>query len=87
MYAIEIEPPAQKFIRKLETREQDRILKKIEELRTKPNVGKMLTGQLAGIRSLRAGDYRVLYKIKENLLTIFILRVGNRKNIYDQISR
>jgi mRNA interferase RelE/StbE len=28
------------------------------------------------------GDYRVLYEVKNAVLTIFIIKVGHRKNIY-----
>ena len=83
MYTIIIEPSAEKFITKLDKQEQIRLLRKIDGLKVKPYLGKMLTGQLAGIRSLRIGDYRVLYSVKEDKLIIFVLNAGNRKNIYD----
>ena len=76
IYSIIIEPPAEKFIKKLDKQEQTRLLKKIEDLRVKPYLGKMLTGQLAGIRSLRVGDYRVLYSVKEYILRVINFRTN-----------
>ena len=76
IYSIIIERPAEKFIKKLDKQEQTRLLKKIEDLRVKPYLGKMLTGQLAGIRSLRVGDYRVLYSVKEYILRVINFRTN-----------
>jgi len=40
-------------------------------------------GKLAGLWSLRIGDYRALYQIRHNELIILVLKIGHRKNIYD----
>lgn len=31
---------------------------------------------------IRAGDFRVVYSIDDGLLTILIIRIGNRRDIY-----
>ncbi|MCL1470975.1 type II toxin-antitoxin system RelE/ParE family toxin [Argonema antarcticum A004/B2] len=31
---------------------------------------------------LRVGDYRVIYRIENDILEILIIKVGHRKNIY-----
>lgn len=49
-----------------------------------PDIGKQLTGTLKGLRSLRIGDYRVIYKKEIENLIILILAVGHRKNIYNE---
>ena len=83
MFTIILEPPAERFIRKLDKQEQVRLVKKIEELKENPKLGKPLVGQLSGIWSLRIGQYRALYQIKEQQLIIFVLRIGHRKNVYE----
>jgi mRNA interferase RelE/StbE len=31
---------------------------------------------------LRTGDYRVLYEISKDILTVIVIRVGHRKDVY-----
>jgi mRNA interferase RelE/StbE len=83
MYEIKFKKPALKFFEKLTNFDQEIIGKKIENLKTIPKLGKPLTGNLSGLWSLRVGKYRVLYEIKENILLIYVLNIGHRKNIYD----
>jgi len=45
-------------------------------------VGKPLRGDLAGIWSARRGTYRVLYRIREDLREVIVLRVEHRKDSY-----
>lgn len=59
-----------------------RILAAIDELKTQPTLGKKLSGQLKGSRSLRVGDYRVIYIIIEHHILIQILAIGHRREIY-----
>ncbi|VVB94447.1 Uncharacterised protein [uncultured archaeon] len=56
-----------KFLKKCSADIQIRILKKISELRTIPVYGKNLKGKFSSMRSLRAGDYRIVYEIKGTL--------------------
>jgi mRNA interferase RelE/StbE len=35
--------------------------------------------------SLRAGKYRVIMSIEREKLVIFVIEVGNRKNVYDDL--
>ena len=41
-----------------------------------------LTGNLAGLYKLRAGDYRVVYEIVHDEQTIVIHAIGHRREIY-----
>lgn len=42
--------------------------------------GKPLLGELKGYWRLRVGDYRVVYKIKEDKVEVLIVKVGIRRN-------
>lgn len=66
---------------------QQRISKAIEaRLTTEPaRYGRPLTGTLRGYWKLRAGDYRVVYKIVES--SVLILGILHRKEIYRQIKK
>ncbi|MDD5090498.1 MAG: type II toxin-antitoxin system RelE/ParE family toxin [Candidatus Wallbacteria bacterium] len=64
---------------------KERIRKAIEE-RLLPDPGKYgepLRRGLHGYRKLRVGDYRVIYKIRDE--NILILKIGHRKEVYRQV--
>jgi len=46
------------------------------------NLGKQLSGRLAGIFRYRYGDYRILYILDYTAQTITILGVGHRREVY-----
>lgn len=46
-------------------------------------LGKPLTGAFTGLYRYRMGDYRVIYEISARELRICVVRVGHRKNVYD----
>lgn len=54
-----------------------------EELSDQPHRHKPLSGPLAGLRRLRAGDVRVIFAILTAPERVVILRVGHRKDVYD----
>lgn len=42
--------------------------------------------KLKGFKTLyriRSGDYRIIYTIYQNILIIEVLKIGNRKDVYD----
>jgi mRNA interferase RelE/StbE len=45
-------------------------------------VGKPLRDDLAGIWSARRGTYRVLYRIREDVREVIVLRVEHRRDAY-----
>jgi len=68
-------------LKKLDKQIQIRILSALERIRIKPYPHlKKLVG--CPYFRLRAGDYRVILEIEENKLTILVLEIGHRKNIY-----
>lgn len=44
------------------------------------NYGKSLTGELKGYWRLRAGDFRIIYKINQNDIEVLVVKVGIRRN-------
>jgi len=49
--------------------------------------GKALRGDLAGCRRIRTGDMRIVYQVNEDEVTILIIAVGPRKNIYESATK
>ncbi len=83
MYKIEFGEKASKIFKKLDKSTQEGLGKKIEALKSNPELGKPLTGKLAGLWSLRSGDYRAIYQIRYGELLVLVIKVGHRKNVYD----
>ncbi|KAA0246978.1 MAG: type II toxin-antitoxin system RelE/ParE family toxin [Ignavibacteriae bacterium] len=54
----------------------------IEKLKSQPDLGKQLTGPLKGLRSLRIGDYRIIYKKEKEVFVILVITIGHRKEVY-----
>lgn len=52
-------------------------------LRTDPyRVGKPLVGTLAGLRSARRGEYRVIYRIDGHRLLVDVVTIAHRRDAY-----
>ena len=85
MYNIEISPIALKFLERLEKSNKNisrRIVAAIDSLKTGPFIGKKLLGELSGFRSLRVGEYRILYIVIEKRVLIQIVKIAHRREVY-----
>lgn len=82
IWKIEYNKEAVRNLEKISTSDRNKIFKGIELLKENPDLGKQLVGPLKGLRSLRIGNYRVIYKKEMQIITIIILTVGHRKGIY-----
>ena len=71
----------------LSTTNKIAISKAIEEkLTTEPEFfGKPLQFSLAGLRSLRVGDYRVVFQLKKK--EVFVVLIGHRSVVYSLVSK
>lgn len=45
-------------------------------------VGKPLRGDLTGIWSARRGTYRVLYRLREDVREVIVVRIEHRREVY-----
>ncbi len=50
--------------------------------------GKPLTGEFKGLWRLRAGDYRVIYRIVKDEILVLVIKVGIRRDdqVYQELS-
>lgn len=84
-YRISLTPPAR---RALEVELPESVAAAVFEFLRGPlaadpkRVGKPLVGQLAGLWSARRGDYRVVYRIVDATVTVFVIRIGHRRDVY-----
>lgn len=81
-YSIRIKKSAARELARISARDRSRIVHAIDDLKEHPLSGSPLKGELRGIRRIRVGDYRVLYEIGSKELTILVVRVAGRGNVY-----
>jgi mRNA interferase RelE/StbE len=83
MYELVIDRYAEKQLAKIPPPHFNRIVKSIRELSINPRPYgyKKLTGR-DGYR-IRSGNYRIIYTVQDNILTVFVIDIGHRKDIYD----
>ncbi len=81
-YEVEFVKSAQKELNKLPKQTSLRIAKAIYKLSIDPRKGNVRP--MVGTKSwrLRVGAYRVVYDILDKKLTILIIRVRHRKDVY-----
>jgi len=83
-YHIYLTSRAEKDYKKLTPPVKERIKKAILQLeitRTPPKFKTLIGKDIAQYR-IRIGDYRVLFDVNDDERAVFILRIGNRKDIY-----
>ena len=82
MYDIELSELSRGFLRKLPKVESEIILKKVYSIRENPfRFLKKLQGNK--LWRLRVKDYRAIIDVVISKNRIIVLRIGNRKNIYN----
>ena len=82
-YTIQFKPLALRQLEKLPRETQKRLGVRIEALRDDPfpaGCKKMLG--VSDAWRIRAGDYRVVYQVHRGILTVLVLMVGHRREIY-----
>ncbi len=45
-------------------------------------IGKALKGPLGDLWRYRVGDYRIICDIQDGVITVLVLQIGNRKEVY-----
>jgi mRNA interferase RelE/StbE len=81
-YRIILVKRAQKELESLPKKDQKRVARVIDGLETDPFIGKQLQGDLAGWRAIRVWPYRIVYVVEKQIVTVTILRIGHRKDVY-----
>ncbi len=59
-----------------------RIDNALEALKSDPFLGKPLKDNLKGKYSLRVGIYRIIYSIDKGEITIYVLEIAHRREVY-----
>jgi len=86
-WLIKIQDAAEKDIAKLDRVVAKRIIRFLRErvisLDDPRSIGEALKGSRFGeYWKYRVGDYRIICRIEDSQITVYIVRVGNRREIY-----
>ena len=82
MFQVEITETAKDFLKKLQKKDAEIILKKIYSIRENPfRFLKRLQGEK--LWRLRINDYRAIVDVIVSMNKIIVIRIGHRKNVYD----
>lgn len=81
-YKVQIKRSASKELEKIHGRDRERIVEKIRSLAVDPrsHQAKKLSGDEK--YRIRQGDYRILYKIHDYLVTVVVVKIGHRREVY-----
>jgi len=86
LYRVHYLPDAIKELSSLDKPIQRIIKEKIDLLAQDPNRLKnnikALQGEYTGKYRLRVGVYRIIYRLEREIITITIVRIGHRKEVY-----
>lgn len=82
-YEISYARGVKKDFKSIDRKDHGRIIAAINRLADNPRPAgvKKLTGYASFYR-IRVGDYRVIYDIHDGRLTVLVVEVGHRKDIY-----
>ena len=86
MYLVVYSVKAKEFMKKLDKNSAERVFSRIDNLRNNPfPQDSKFIGRENGdkIFRYRIGDFRALYKIKENDKVVLIVKVDKRPRVYD----
>ena len=81
-YRVEIKNSAVKEIKRLPTPELKRVLSVIERLADDPCPPDCRKLSDQEKYRIRCGDHRILYTIEDDVLFVFVVKIGHRKDVY-----
>jgi mRNA interferase RelE/StbE len=81
-YNVQIRRSAEKEIEKLPKKDRQKVIEKIKGLRENPRPSgvKKLSGEEK--YRLRQGIYRILYEVHDAIVTVVVVKVADRKDVY-----
>lgn len=83
LYKVEITKKVRKKdLTSIPPKDVSRIAERISKLAVNPypDDAVRLKGRLE--YRIRQGDYRILYIVEDEIVTVFVIKVGHRKNVY-----
>jgi mRNA interferase RelE/StbE len=81
-FSVKIKASAAKSLGGLPRVERERLATAIDRLADEPHAGGALKGEFSGLRRLRVGRYRIVYEVLDRELTVLVVRIGHRRDVY-----
>ena len=85
-WKVDITPEARAVLRRIGTTDAQRVLKFLfERLQNRENpriIGEALKGNLREFWRYRVGDYRIFCRLEDSIVTVFVVHIGHRREIY-----
>jgi mRNA interferase RelE/StbE len=81
-FSVKIKASAAKALRALPRADRERLAAAIDRLADEPHAGGALKGEFLGLRRLRVGRYRIVYEVLDRELTVLVVRIGHRRDVY-----
>jgi len=83
MYRVRTSPDAEKQLAKLDGSVRIRVAQRIDQLaeNPRPQGCKKLKGD-DNLWRVRAGDYRIVFSIHDDLLLVLVIRIAHRREVY-----
>ncbi len=85
-WQIRVDRKAEKELDKLGHADRERIIRflfdRVAQLENARDLGEPLAGSWSGYWKYRVGDYRLIASIEDAIVTITIIKVGNRREVY-----
>lgn len=85
-FRLRVPDPVARLLRGLHPEMKQKVRSSLARLETEPDAGKALQAELEGLRSLRAGRFRIICRMAERRV-IDIVAVGPRDRIYEETLR
>jgi len=85
MYRVELSREARRFYQRCDKPVAGKLSRCFAALEKDPRAGnnvKALKGQLAGSYRYRAGDLRVVYTINERAVSVCVITIAKRSDVY-----
>lgn len=83
IYRVELKPTAERDLAALQHKDRVRVAKKIDALAKNPRPSgvEKLRGE-NDLWRVRVGNYRIIYTIRDDLILVLVVRIGNRREVY-----
>lgn len=86
LYKLKVPDDIAELIRNMHPHLKKKVKASLQTILSDPHSGKALKDELAGLRSFRVGQFRVIYRISDQKL-IEIIAIGPRECIYEDTFR
>jgi len=85
MFDLLLDVPAQKFLKKTDVSTASRIIEAIEKLSEDPipHDSKRIMGDAEKLFRIRAGKFRILYRVDYTNRLIVVIKIDSRDKVYD----